>query len=217
MGSEDHSIMLDGILNDASDSLDISEMTEMREEENNNNSDSDEDIDFDMIDSAFIEYGDDDNVIADDEEKDFLSDGWKWNQWEEIGDDEEVGGEVENDHYNGPHGLKIGVANKFKTVLECIFYCTAMSRDFFQRLAAQSNSYARQHMMARNTIVFLGHRWTNISTGEMIHFFGIMLHISLEPRKMGGYVSYFYSKPNIYLGSGYTVEPRGYDDWAMMS
>ena len=33
MGSEDHSIMLDGILNDASDSSDISEMTEMREEE----------------------------------------------------------------------------------------------------------------------------------------------------------------------------------------
>ena len=46
-------------------------------------------------------------------------------------------------------------------------------------------------MAARNSTLFLGHKWTNITVGEMIRFFDVLLRISLEPRKMAGYESYF--------------------------
>ena len=58
-------------------------------------------------------------------------------------------------------------------------------------------------MKSRNLTLYLGHEWKNIETGEMIRFFGIMLRISLEPRKMGGYTSYFLEDPVVMLGSGY--------------
>ena len=132
-----------------------------------------------------------------------MSNNWLWNNWSEIDDDEEVEGPQENDHYNGPHGLKSGIKNSFSTVLQCIFKTSAMDRSFFQRLAAQSNKYARKDMKSRNSALYLGHEWKNIETGEMIRFFGIMLRISLEPRKMGGYTSYFLEDPVVMLGSGY--------------
>ena len=56
--------------------------------------------------------------------------------------------------------------------------------------------------------------WRNITTAEMIRFFGIMLRISLEPRKMGGYVSYFTDNPTVVCGDGYSIQLRGYDPWA---
>ena len=36
----------------------------------------------------------------------------------------------------------------------------------------------------------------------------------MEPRKMGGYVSYFSDNPIITPGDGYSVEIRGYSPWA---
>ena len=45
-------------------------------------------------------------------------------------------------------------------------------------------------------------------------FFGIMLRIRMEPRKMGGYTSYFQDNPVIKLASGNPVQLRGYDPWA---
>ena len=44
-----------------------------------------------------------------------------------MGDDEEIQGKPETDHYNGPYGLKPGVANRLDTVLRCIFECIAMN------------------------------------------------------------------------------------------
>ena len=48
----------------------------------------------------------------------------------------------------------------------------------------------------------------------MVCFFGIMLRISMEPRKMGGYVSYFEDNPIIHMGGNYGVRLRGFDPWA---
>ena len=68
---------------------------------------------------------------------------WKWSCWEDIGNDEEVDGPPETDRYDGPHGLKNGVGNRFKTILQCIMTTTAMNIEFFRRLVAQSNKYIR--------------------------------------------------------------------------
>ena len=46
-----------------------------------------------------------------------MSDDWKWESWEPLGDDDPVEGPPEEDHYDGPHGLKPGVENSFKIVL----------------------------------------------------------------------------------------------------
>ena len=89
-----------------------------------------------------------------------------------------------------------------------------MDLDFFTRLATQSNKYVRTIMHTQSSSIFLGHKWRNISTGQMIRFFGIMLRISLEPEKMGGYTSYFQDNPVITMGTGYSVQLRGFDPWA---
>ena len=89
-----------------------------------------------------------------------------------------------------------------------------MNRIFFVRICAESNRYARRIMRQRNTSLFLGHKWDNITVKEMIHFFGIMLRISLEPRKMGGYQSYFTEQLSITASNGYSTSLRGYHAWA---
>ena len=48
----------------------------------------------------------------------------------------------------------------------------------------------------------------------MIRFCGIMLRISFESRKMGGYTSFFQDNPVITMGTGYSVQLRGFDPWA---
>ena len=68
---------------------------------------------------------------------------------------------------------------------------TAMNIEFFRRIIAQSNKYARNDVYSRNSTLCLGRKWENIHVSEMIRFLGILLRISLEPRKMGGYSSYF--------------------------
>ena len=115
-----------------------------------------------------------------------MTDNWKWDQWKDIGDDESIEGPPETDRYNGPHGLRKGVAKSFDTVLQCVMNTTALSKMFFQRITSESNKYARNEMKKRNSTLFIGHKWKNITVAEMIRFFGIMLRISMEPRKMGG-------------------------------
>ena len=187
-------------------------------EQNNidNDSDSDEESNCDVNESVFYVHDEEVNEIDDDgeDEIDVLGDDWNWDHWQEIGDDESIPGPPEIDHYNGPHGIKEDVGSSFQTVLQFILKTTAMDRDFFKRLATQSNKYARANMHARSSSMFLGHKWANITTGEMVRFFGIILRISMEPRKMGGYTSYFQENPVVSLANGYSVQLRGFDAWA---
>ena len=110
--------------------------------------------------------------------------------------------------------MKLQLGLSFKTVLQCIFKCTAMNWELFQRLASQSNKYVKKELSSNSTSIFLGHRWKNILTGEMVRFCRILLRISMEPRKMGGYASYFQENPIVNLSSGYSVQLRGFDPWA---
>ena len=62
--------------------------------------------------------------------------------------------------------------------------------------------------------LYLGHIWMNITVGKIIRFFGIVMQISIEPRNMGGYPSYFVEDSMVHLGHVYYVQLRGYDAWS---
>ena len=199
----------------------IDQNTNTQDKSDDDSSISDDGSNYDLDCSAFDD-GEESNEIENNmdinsREKEFtnyMSDDWNWNNWKNIDDDESITGPPENDRYNGPHGLKAGIPTSFPTILQCIFQTTALSRSLFQRLTSQSNKYARMQMKERNSLLFIGHKWKNITVPEMIRFFGIMLRISLEPRKMGGYCSYFTENPVITIGDGYSIQLRGYEPWA---
>ena len=119
--------------------------------------------------------------------------GWKWDRWEDIGIDDDIPGPELVDPYNGPHGLRPGISTSFTTVLQCIFVCSAMDQDFFKRLTANSNKYARARMAEKSTTLFIGWKWTNITWGEMVRFFW---HFAVDQHraKKDGWVHFLFSR-----------------------
>ena len=69
-------------------------------------------------------------------------------------------------------------------------------------------------MAVRNSKLYHGNKWENITVSEVIKFFGIMLRISIDPWKMEVYMHYFTEYLMINLGHVYYVQIRGYDAWA---
>eukprot|EP00957_Ditylum_brightwellii_P119432 9111599-Ditylum_brightwellii.AAC.1 len=57
--------------------------------------------------------------------------GWKWDRWQDIAEDKDIPGPDAVDPCNGPHGLRLGIASSFTTVLQCMFTCSAMDEEFF--------------------------------------------------------------------------------------
>ena len=96
--------------------------------------------------------------------------------------------------YNGPTGLKPGVAESFNDPMECLAV-NGLNRSFVARLAQSSNEYTRRHLLDndRNSRLH-GVVWKNISVEEMYCFLGITLRISLSPLDGGGYHAYFRKK-----------------------
>ena len=231
---EINTTLLSGILEEENDSDydttndEDDERESLVPENTSTNADSsgDEGSECDVLDSAFDQVAphelnaeevispNENTTDEDDIENLYLGGSWKWNNWEPHDIDDSIDGPTEHDHYSGPHGLKPNMCRRFFTVLQCLFETTAMDRDFFVRLCCESNKYARKVMKERNTSLFLGHKWNNISVTEMIHLFEIMLRISPEPRKMGGYESYFVEDQSITLCNGYSTSLRGYNAWA---
>ena len=217
---QNSSVFLGAILNENADRRD--DGSNSMEFENDEASLSDDGSDCNLNESAFEKDDDVDengwsptvDLVDNEDDIDYMGKEWAWNSWRDIDTDEEIPGPAENDRYNGPHGLRKGIGNRFDTILQCVMNTTAMSLEFFERLAAQSNKYARSNMKVRNSTLFIGHKWENIRAGEMIRFFGIMLRISLEPRKMGGYSTYFADNTTLHLDSNYSVKLRGYNAWA---
>ena len=106
-------------------------------------------------------------LVNDEKESCFTTDNWE---------------RPENSHSNGFHRLKCGIEKRFDTLLQCIMPTSAMRVEFFERITSQSNNYARKDVKLRRGSIFIGHKWTNILSGEMIRFFGIILIISLHLR-----------------------------------
>ena len=126
---------------------------------------SDDGSDYSLDDCAFSEGGSSDRESDGEDEMNVMGPGWKWDQWQDIGPNDEVPGPPISDPYNGPHGLLPGVTKSFTTILQCIFVCTAMDEAFFKRLAANSNKYARAEMAKRTSNLFIGRKWINIGWG----------------------------------------------------
>ena len=133
------SVFLGGILNENDDGTSNSQSPGGVTNESDDESLSDEGSDCELDVSAFRvdEDADEDgrspigDLVDNERENNFMGNEWKWNCWVDIGNDEEVDGPLETDRYNGPHGLKNGVGNRFKTIFQCIMTTTAMNIEFF--------------------------------------------------------------------------------------
>ena len=64
------------------------------------------------------------NFNEEEDNRNFISKGWKLKYWEEVGNDEKNQGPPEIDHYNGPHRHNCVAVNIYNTVLHCTFECT---------------------------------------------------------------------------------------------
>eukprot|EP00957_Ditylum_brightwellii_P211973 15366819-Ditylum_brightwellii.AAC.1 len=104
-----------------------------------NNSDdesiSDDGSNYKIDGMAFLQVGRIDRADKESdgkEEINVMDPGWKWNRWQDIAEDEDIPGLEAVGPYNGPHGLKPGIASTFTTVLQCTFTCSAMDEEFFK-------------------------------------------------------------------------------------
>ena len=86
--------------------------------------------------------------------------------------------------------------------------CGGLNYLFFKRLAINSNTHAQTHKKADKT--FVGYAWNNITTQEMIRFNGMVLKMSIDDRKLGGYKADFNEEIPGSLGEGYTVALTDY-------
>lgn len=116
--------------------------------------------------------------------------------------------------YNGPGPcLRCGVASKINTLIDACAVCGGMDYQFFKRLAANSNQYARANLNAKGYIG--GTVWArNISTEEMYRYHGILLKMSLDHRKIGGYRSYFAPPAKLIVSANYAIDLVDYPAWA---
>ena len=73
-------------------------------------------------------------LVDSETERGFVGREWKWNFWEDIGNDDNIQPPPKTDLYDGPHGLKSGVGNRFKTILQCIMTTKEMNIEFFKDL-----------------------------------------------------------------------------------
>ena len=74
--------------------------------------------------------------------------------------------------------------------------------NYFIRVNKNSNKYGQDHLKNRK---FGGMKWINITVPDMLHFYVVMLQVSIEPRHLGVYTSYFGSISIISFGQGYMV------------
>jgi len=100
--------------------------------------------------------------------------------------------------YDGPGPcLRRGMWNKFHTAFECANVCGGLNFQCFERLATNSNTYAQTHKKVDKE--FAGYAWNNITTEEMIHFNGMVLKMSINDQKLGGYKAYFNEEIHVSL------------------
>ena len=71
------------------------------------------------------------------------------------------------------------VAKSFVIALQCLQKFSGMNMEFFRCITANSNQYAWKHMN-QSTFNFGGSKWCNIQLDEMVHFFGIVLKMSID-------------------------------------
>ena len=97
---EEGKIFLSGVLNENTTN-DVQETVPTKQDEDIEST-SDDGRNCDIEESAFaisVDDDVDDSPLDDDEDDiDCIGDGWVWNKWKQIGDDEEISGPKEHDH-----------------------------------------------------------------------------------------------------------------------
>ena len=102
----------------------------------------------------------------------------------------------------------------FDSVLNCFFFVSNLDRDFFKKMAFNMNSYANENKSETNE--FGGTKWKPhfFSVKIILHFLGIMLKISLDGRRQGGYEQYFKDCNYIKATSRKRYKITGHTAWA---
>ena len=85
----------------------------------------------------------------------------------------------------GPE-LKTDVVTLFQKAMQFLAKCGSIDIEFFQHLTSNTNEYAWLHKDER-TGCFGTAEWVNIGLEDVIHFFSIVLKISIDDQKLGGY------------------------------
>ena len=107
-----------------------------------------------------------------------------------------------------------------KGALNCFFYVSAMDEDYFKRMATTMTEYVFKNMKEdrRSNGTFAGASFSKknpFNYVEMIRFVGILLKISLDGRRRGGYQQYWLqSKLTVSLGRGLFRPVQGHTTWA---
>ena len=107
-----------------------------------------------------------------------------------------------------------------KGALQCFFYVSGMDEDYFKRMATTMTQYAFEKMKknGRSNGTFAGASFSKknpFNHVEMIRFMGILLKISLDGRRRGGYKQYWVeSKRTVTLGRGLSRPVQGHTTWA---
>ena len=83
--------------------------------------------------------------------------------------------------------------------------------DYLRRVTKNSKKYGRDCLKNGK---FGGMKWINITVQEMLHFYGLMIRIYIEPRHIGWCTSYFGSIPRIVFYQGFTVSIDTYGGWS---
>ena len=60
---------------------------------------------------------------------------------------------------------------------------------------------------------FGGIKWKNITVQEIVLFYRVMFHMSIDPRHLGGYEGYFKPTSYVGVGRGYNVNLVVYGGW----
>ena len=82
--------------------------------------------------------------------------------------------------------MKSGVKIKFSDIIEFFFNTSGIYMEYFRRVAKSSNKYGRDHLKNGK---YGGMKWININIQEMLHLYGAILWISIEPWNLGWYTS----------------------------
>eukprot|EP00957_Ditylum_brightwellii_P077450 5884877-Ditylum_brightwellii.AAC.1 len=113
-------ILIPGIMHKRSISSHAASMQSLGRCDNNsdNESMSDDGSNYEIGDSAFLDGETNDAVDTEsdgEEEINVMGLGWEWDRWQDIAEDKDIPGPDAVDPYNGPHGLRPGIASSFTT------------------------------------------------------------------------------------------------------
>ena len=170
-----------------------------------------------QFDSAYEgDYNREDQDDGEDQVSNEMDRNMKWRFKDFNGENDtnlKLSGDIAVKPYAGTERLKSRARQKsMDSVKECVEKFGGMDENYFLRLTTNSNAYAQTRITNGK---FGGSEWVLISIGEMMRFHGILLRMSIDGRKIGGYETYFSeSKSYIQVLPNYVTKLDYLTPWA---